>query len=251
MRTKTLLIAAAALAVGVASSMAQTYSQNIVGYVNLPMGVNYSMQMVPFDANGGNALTNLIQNPGGLYDGSQVFLWNGTGYDTYTLDSGFSTGVGDAGDGFAVVGPNMPAGTPFLFSNIGALHTNTYTGTVHMGSGSVPGTSTNMIPNLANNLLAPVIPFSGGITSALQFSNTLAGVSGALDGYQIFIPTISSGGALTGFSTYTFDSGLLPSGWGDAGDGYEVPEPQIPLGTIFFFGNGTGGQVPWIQTLNP
>ena len=246
MRTKTLLIAAAALAVGVASSMAQTYSQNIVGYVNLPMGVNYTMQMVPFDADGGNALTNLIQNPGGINDGSQVFIWNstGTGYDTYTLDSGMYTGVGDATDSSPVVGPNMPAGTPFLFNN-------TYVGTVHMGNGSVPGTSTNVIPNLALNLLAPIIPFSGGVTSALQFTNILAGVPGALDGQQINIPIISSGGALTGFNTYTFDSGLLPSGFGDATDSFEVPEPQIPLGTIFFFSNGTGGQVPWIQTLNP
>src|ERR1035438_3600699 len=41
MRTKTLLIAAAALAVGVASSMAQTYSLNVVGYVNLPIAANH------------------------------------------------------------------------------------------------------------------------------------------------------------------------------------------------------------------
>jgi len=204
------------------------------------------MQMVPFDATGGNALTNLIQNPGGVNDGSQVFLWNGTGYDTYTLDSGMSTGVGDASDANPVDGPNMPAGTPFLFSNAGPVHNNTYTGTVHMGSGSVPGTSTNVIPNLLNNLLAPVIPFGGGVTSALQFTNN----AGVLDGQQIFIPIITAG-ALSGFNTYTFDSGLLPSGWGDASDAIEVPEPQIPLGTIFFFGNGTGGQVKWIQTLNP
>jgi hypothetical protein len=247
MRTKTLLIAAAALAVGVASSMAQTYSQNIVGYVNLPMGVNYSTQLVPFDAAGGNSLTNLILNPGGILDGSQVFLWNGTSYTTYTLDSGFATGVGDQFDASPVDGPNMPAGTPFLFNNGGAATTNTYTGTVHMGNGSVPGTSTNIIPNLALNLLGPIIPFAGGITSALQFTNQ----AGALDGNQIFVVKISAGGALTGFNTYTFDSGLLPSGFGDQFDAIEVPEPQIPLGTIFFFGNGTGGPVPWIQTLNP
>ena len=35
MRTKTLLIAAAALAVGITSSEAQVYSQNVVGYVNM------------------------------------------------------------------------------------------------------------------------------------------------------------------------------------------------------------------------
>ena len=40
MRTKTLLIAAAALAVGILASSAQTYSQNVVGYVNVTLGDN-------------------------------------------------------------------------------------------------------------------------------------------------------------------------------------------------------------------
>ena len=42
MRTKTLLIAAAALAAGILSSSAQTYSQNIVGYVNQVLPANAS-----------------------------------------------------------------------------------------------------------------------------------------------------------------------------------------------------------------
>src|ERR1700744_2623354 len=43
MRTKTLLIAAAALAAGVISSEAQVYSQNIVGYINLPLSPGYTL----------------------------------------------------------------------------------------------------------------------------------------------------------------------------------------------------------------
>ncbi len=42
MRTKTLLIASAALAAGILTSSAQTYSQNIVGYVSQSLVYNGS-----------------------------------------------------------------------------------------------------------------------------------------------------------------------------------------------------------------
>ena len=241
---KTLLIAAAALAASVISSQAQVYSQNIVGYVNKSAGANFSIHTAPFDAAGGNSLTNLIQNPGGVYDGSQVFIWGSTSYNIYTLDSGFATGVGDANDANAVTAPVINPGTAFLFNNGGVSNTITYAGTVHVGSGSIPGTSTNVIPNQALNLISPVIPFGGGITSSLGFTN----VAGALDGNQIFIPIISPSGVLSGFNTVTFDSGFA-SGFGDANDAAQVAEPQIPVGSGFFFGNGTGGTVKWIQSL--
>ncbi|MCX6922739.1 MAG: hypothetical protein NT154_05925, partial [Verrucomicrobia bacterium] len=54
MRTKTLL-GLAALAVGLSSSMAQVYSLNVVGYVNVPLQANkLSFLSVPLTPNGGN-----------------------------------------------------------------------------------------------------------------------------------------------------------------------------------------------------
>lgn len=236
---KTLLIAAAALAAGVISTQAQpVYSQNIVGYVNKPAGANFSVQAAPLIASGGNSLTNIIQNPGGIYDGSQVYVWSVTHYSIYTLDSGFATGVGDANDANPVDGPILNPGTGFLFNNSGASNTITYVGDVSVGA------VTNVIPNQSLNLISSIIPFGGGITSSLQFTNT----DGALDGNQIFIPIIGASGNLSGFNTVTFDSGFS-TGFGDANDANQVPEPQIPVGSSFFFGNGTGGSVNWVQNL--
>ncbi len=62
MRTKTLLIAAAALAATVISSEAQVYSANVVGYVNVVLQGGYNLEANPFDDGNGNHLTNLI-NP--------------------------------------------------------------------------------------------------------------------------------------------------------------------------------------------
>ena len=76
MRTKTLLIAAAALAVSAGISMAQTYSQNIVGYANVVIAGNgqYSLLANPFDDGNGNLLTNLLNTA--LPKQSQCSIWD-------------------------------------------------------------------------------------------------------------------------------------------------------------------------------
>src|SRR5690349_8577884 len=101
MRTKTLLIAAAAMAAGVSASMAQvTYSQNIVGYVNVtaPAG-QYIMIANPLTT-GNDVLTNVITAPTGA---SQVQIWNGStfvGYTYSTLSKHWKNG--------AIIGDNTP-----------------------------------------------------------------------------------------------------------------------------------------------
>jgi hypothetical protein len=242
MRTKALLIAAAAMAAGVVTSQAQVYSQNIVGYINLPAPANYSVQAVQLDISGGNSLTNIIQNPTGALDGSGVFVWGGTTYNEYILDSTLG-GTADPSDSYYVPAPTLPAGTPFLFNNQAAAFTNTYVGQVHIGSGTYPGTSTNSIPSSILTFTAAVIPVGGGVSSVLQFTNS----AGALDGNYIFIPIIS-GGVETGFNQYTFDSGFT-TGFGDPSDSFQVAEPQIPVGGGFFYGNQSGTPYTWVQSL--
>ncbi|HUC86042.1 MAG TPA: hypothetical protein VL970_12670, partial [Candidatus Acidoferrales bacterium] len=64
---KTLLIAAAALAVSVISSRAQVYSQNIVGYINVPETAGaLSLEAPQLDLDGtgtNNTLSSLYPNP--------------------------------------------------------------------------------------------------------------------------------------------------------------------------------------------
>jgi hypothetical protein len=243
MRTKALLIASAALAAGVVTSQAQVYSQNIVGYINAPAPVSYSVQSVQLDISGGNSLTNIIQNPVGNLDGSGVYVWNGTTYTTYILDSTLG-GVADATDSHAVPSPTLSAGTPFLFNNQGGVAiTNTFVGSVHFSSGTYPGTTTNQISSAILTFTASVLPIGGGVSTVLQFTNS----AGALDGNYILIPVIS-GGVQTGFSQVTFDSGFS-TGFGDVSDSFQVPEPVIPVGGGFFFGNQSVAPYTWVQSL--
>src|SRR5262245_30453866 len=87
MRTKTLLCAAA-LAAGVATSMAQSnvYSLNVVGYVNTAVvgsGGDGKFQMIcnPLNATN-NTIGVLIPT---CPDFSALYKWNGTGFDIATF----------------------------------------------------------------------------------------------------------------------------------------------------------------------
>lgn len=87
MRTKTLLLTAALSAAGVATSMAQVFSVNAVGYVNktIPKGNKLALISNPLDAGAGNnTIANLFK---GVPDGTQVYKYDGTKFITATFDS--------------------------------------------------------------------------------------------------------------------------------------------------------------------
>jgi len=63
MRTKTLLLTAALSAAGIATSMAQVYSVNAVGYVNTPLVTGFNLISNPLDnksSANGNSVANLF-----------------------------------------------------------------------------------------------------------------------------------------------------------------------------------------------
>lgn len=244
MRTKTLLIAtAAALAAGIITSQAQVYSQNIVGYVNTSVPVGFVNIANPFDASGGNnTITNIIPVFSGNYDGDLLFIFNGSSYTTYTIDSGQPTGVGNPSDTAAVAPPVINPGTGFFIQNTAGAVTNTFVGTVHVdgtGSTNVVGLTTNNLP-VGFTFKASKLPVGGGISSVLQLPK-----DGSLDGSIINIPNIVAGN-VHGFTQITIDSGQS-TGFGNASDTAAVPEPVIPLGTGFFIQN-TSGNVNWVQS---
>lgn len=86
MRTKTLLVAVAALALSLATSQAQVYSANVVGYASVPLqsSVTYLLTC-PFTVGVSNGANEVFNPP--LPDFSQLNIWNGGGYDTYFSDS--------------------------------------------------------------------------------------------------------------------------------------------------------------------
>ena len=244
---KTLLIAAAALAGSVISSQAQVYSQNIVGYVNMPLPSGFNNVANPLDASGGNnAVTNIINVFSSQYDGDLISVWNGASYQLYTIDSTVSTGIADANDVNAVTPPVFNPGEAFFIQNLNASNNITFVGTVHTdGAGAstnAVGLSTNTITlSPASGFYASKVPVGGGLSSVLQFPH-----DGSLDGSIISIPTITAG-AISGFQLITIDS-MVSGGYADANDVNPVPEPQIPVGTGFFLQNLTAAPVNWVQS---
>jgi hypothetical protein len=170
MKTKTLLIAAAALAAGVISSQAQVYSQNIVGYANLacPVGGKNYLITCPFTVGVSNGINEVFGST--LPVGSTVLIWNGVNnYITALYDNtdpnGFGTNVvwyqGDGSTPLSPV-PCLPAGQGFFVIPASPL-TNTFTGSVAVA----PGTNSviNMATGGKNYLVASTVPYAGAITN--------------------------------------------------------------------------------------
>jgi len=159
MRTKTLLLAAAALAAGLVTSQAQVYS-GVVGYVNvvLPAG-QFVLVSNPLD-DGTNTTTSLGQN---LANKSSIQVWNGSGY----------TGANKAG-GVWTPDLSIPVGTGF-FVNSKTTITNPFVGAVVAPFG---GSATNVLPAGVLVLVGSALPFSGDLNDTnLNLGTTLANKS--------------------------------------------------------------------------
>jgi hypothetical protein len=231
MRTKTLLIAAAAaLAAGIVTSQAQVYSQNIVGYVNTPTANGGEFLIaVPFAigvSNGANEIWPLI-GPGNpsIPDGSEVLTWNGSGFVTYLSDSS-SPSLWDDGNGTALPGsPTLPVGEGF-FLIPSASTTNTFVGTVAVNVGA---TNSTTYANGGEFLVAPVVPYGGYVTNGTSTGGgvALSALNGLPDGSELLTWTGS------GFTTYLSDSSSV-SLWDD-GNGTALPAPpSVSVGQGFF-----------------
>src|SRR6185295_14677723 len=122
MRTKTLLLTAALCAAGIATSKAQVYSVNAVGYVNTSLLKGYNLIANPLDnkATDGNKIKNLFAS---LPGGSQIFKFNGTKFDLAEVDLLSGEITGDAKDFTVVPGegvfvflpPDAPANSTITF----------------------------------------------------------------------------------------------------------------------------------------
>jgi len=241
---KTLLIAASAMAASIISSQAGVYSQNIVGYVNIPAAKGVNNIANPLDD--GNSLTNIVP-PGSTWDYTQVNIWNGTGFTTLTIDSSMSTGVADINDVTAVPSPTIKPGQAFFFfNNTGVSNVLTCAGTVHVdaaatGSQTV-GTATNAMGTTpAENFYGSVLPLGGTLGSEGFPTN------GPADYTQVSVPNINAAGNLTGYTVYTVDSTL--GGFADINDTIPKPDIALPVGQGFFFFNNLGHTLYWVQSL--
>jgi hypothetical protein len=156
MRTKTTLAAAAILAAGLASSMAQNvYSLNVVGYVNITVtgGGNYNLLANPLNNTTGNNVTNLFSGP--QANTSQILKWDPIAVDFAAVQPSYAAGAWSA---------NLPlnVGEGFFYVNQGATFTQTFVGEV------VQGSFTNVISGNGNyNCVGASVPEGGNFTTAI------------------------------------------------------------------------------------
>jgi hypothetical protein len=125
MRTKTLLLAAALTAAGIASIHAQSnvYSVNVVGYVNVVCSNGFTLVNTPLARTDGNySITNLLDAY--VPAGNSVYTFSGGGFQTYVKDEFDSTWTGGGvaqlpnGAGYFI---RNTAPTPFTVTFVGEV----------------------------------------------------------------------------------------------------------------------------------
>jgi hypothetical protein len=225
MRTKTLLIAVAALAAGILASSAQTYSQNVVGYANVVIAGNGALTLLanPFDDGNGNSATNLLNSA--LPKKSQLLTWNGAGFDSIqkTATGWPSTVALPPGVGFFVENGAVGSGAPDL--------TNTFVGTVIPNVGL---SVTNLEP-LGMSLQGSPIPYAGNLA--------ISGQSGGDTNMDFGGPLTKKSQILTWNGTGYDTAQKTATVWGTTA--------TVGVGHGFFINNVSGPATNVVETLNP
>jgi hypothetical protein len=214
MRTKALLLAAAFAAAGVSTSVAQVYSVNAVGYVNLTLPTGFSMVGNPLNAGTGNNTVTKLFAPANLSatpTACRIYLFNNaTGaYATVTFSS--LTGAWSGTSANAEVLP----GDGLFFQNLsGAPLTATFVGEVMQGPLSTP------IPQ-GFSIKSSQVPQALDPDSATQLPNAADRIPGA-PGDRIYRFSNLTGA----YTTYNFSS--LTGAWNPS-------LPTFNVGESFFF----------------
>jgi hypothetical protein len=218
MRTKALLLTAALGLASVATTMAQVYSVNVVGYINVPLGPGYSLIANQLNASPNNQLNTVIPTAPVL---SQVQKFTGTGFNVDLFDG---TGWVDGNTGDPSTTTVSP-GEGFFFFNPEAAFTTTLVGEVRTGNGlSVP-----LGPGYS--LISSIVPQEISLTAANGFPQVV------LMQYQ------SYNGA--GFDVLLNDG----TGWVDANTG-DPADARPKVGQGFFIFNPEAA-VNWTRDFNP
>jgi hypothetical protein len=222
---KTLLIAAAALAVGVISSQAQAvYSQNVVGYVNVPLTNGVFTILAPaLDADGNgtnNTVSSLFTTPS---IGDTVYVFNGTTYDVMSYivkGSGhpvvYTTNWFNNGTLAANYAINPGQSVFYLPS---ANETVTLTGTVLQGTNLV---NTYFPAAGSFQLLSSKVPIAGGLTSVLGYTPTLGDNVYIYDNgqYDVYSYISKGSGHPVVYVTNWFNNGVLSEPVINVGQGF-------------------------------
>jgi hypothetical protein len=198
MKTKTLLIAAAALAAGVMSSQAQVYSQNIVGYVNLNLSEGFNLVATPLDYDGtgtNSSVTNIYG--ASLPPSSQIYVFGGSSYTvaTYAINK---AGTATNWTANPSINPGLGYWVSIPSGAFGGSTSNiTVVGTVLQGSLKNPA-----ITGAGYTIVGSQVPVAGGITTSLNYfpspSDQIYAYNGT--GYNVYTYAINKAGTATNWA---------------------------------------------------
>jgi hypothetical protein len=136
MRTKTLLLTAALAAAGIATSKAQVYSVNAVGYVNTSLVPGYQLVSNPLDNKNGNIIKDLFKNiTPSIPNNLKVYKLVGTSFLTATYDD---IALDFTGAGASATLDPLKGEGAFVQVPGAATLTATFVGEVPQGNLSVP-----------------------------------------------------------------------------------------------------------------
>jgi len=217
--------------------MAQVYSLNAVGYINVTCPPGFSIIANQLNT-GNNVVTNLITvDPGGSMDGDTIYKYVNTGtpstshYVTLTADSGNLPAVPwDGAD--ATITTLNPGEGAFFYNNASTPLTLTFVGTVLQGS-----LTNNLIVGF--NLVSSLVPQSGNIFTALGIP--LDSVNGTQDGDTVYI---YSNGVSPNYSTASINSSDNPPYL----DGNQ--NPSVNVGEGFFYYRNYPTTQTWIRSFS-
>jgi hypothetical protein len=221
MRTKTLLIAAAALAATVISSQAQVYS-GIVGYASVSAQPGQYIFVANPMTTGNDVISNVLQN---LPGATTAEIWNGAGFDVLTysaLAHAWKLGT------LATNTYPLPPGTGFFLQNTTVAITNTFVGTVLAANG---GSVTNSL-GTAVNAIGSLLPISDTVTNTATFDLQVGGAS-TLQQWSV---------ANQHFAVFTYSA--LAHTWKQ---GTATTNPVIGVAEGFFL--QPSAATNWVQTL--
>ena len=214
MRTKTLLLTAALSLAGIASSMAQVYSVNAVGYVNKTIYPGFNLVSNPL-IQSNSAINVLLPSPPPL---TQVYLFTsgaGGGYSTYTYDPDLGGWDPDPAGASINFGSGAfirnPTATPFTLTSVGEVGQGTLSNPVAAGF----------------SIMSSKVPQTGALQAVLGFPPN------QLDTIYKFVNT----GTSAGYQTFTYDTDL---------GGWDPNEPTVDVGEAVFV-NSVAGH-PWTRT---
>jgi hypothetical protein len=181
MRTKALFVAAATGIAALTTSLAQVYSVNVVGYINIDLANGFTMIANQLDNGNGNLIVDVIGDQ--LDDGTIVYKWNGAGYDILTYDL-----IWD-GTPSALAGTLAPGEGAFVRAP--AAKTITVVGEVMEGANDVSIAA-------GFNIISSVAPVSTDLSAA--------GASWpAVDGDLFYVWDQAKNGGAGGYDIITYD----------------------------------------------